>query len=53
MGSREVIPSDKLLEYDVTQGYGPLCRFLNIAEASCQQSLYRRQIPPDPLTSKL
>jgi len=33
--AREVIPSDKLLEYDVTQGYGPLCRFLNIAEASC------------------
>jgi hypothetical protein len=35
MRARMVIPSDKLLEYDVAQGYGPLCRFLNIAESSC------------------
>ncbi len=33
--ARKVIPSDKLLEYDVAEGYGPLCRFLNIAESSC------------------
>lgn len=29
---REIIPSDKLLEYDVRQGWEPLCKFLNVEE---------------------
>ncbi|MEO8114698.1 MAG: sulfotransferase family protein [Phenylobacterium sp.] len=29
---REVIPADRLLVYEVTQGWGPLCRFLGVAE---------------------
>lgn len=29
---REVIPPSRLLEYNVKQGYGPLCKFLNVTE---------------------
>ena len=32
---RRAVPQEKLLEFDVKQGYGPLCRFLDIAEDSC------------------
>lgn len=27
---RQVVPKDKLLEYDPKQGYEPLCKFLNV-----------------------
>jgi hypothetical protein len=26
------VPADKLLVYDVSEGWGPLCRFLNVPE---------------------
>ena len=29
---REVIPSDRLLKYDVRQGWAPLCKFLDVEE---------------------
>lgn len=32
---RENISSDRLLEYNVRDGYGPLCSFLNMSDAEC------------------
>ena len=29
---KEIIPSDRLLEYDVKQGWEPLCKFLQVEE---------------------
>ena len=27
---RQIVPKDRLLEFDPKQGYGPLCEFLNV-----------------------
>jgi hypothetical protein len=29
---RDTIPADRLLVFDITQGWGPLCRFLDVTE---------------------
>ena len=38
--AREIIPADKLLEYNVAQGYQPLCKFLNISDSACPKQSF-------------
>ena len=33
--AREILHSDRLLEYNVATGYKPLCKFLNISDSAC------------------
>eukprot|EP00750_Incisomonas_marina_P027922 INCI628.2.p1 GENE.INCI628.2~~INCI628.2.p1 ORF type:complete len:389 (-),score=63.43 INCI628.2:411-1490(-) len=35
---RDTIPADRLLEFNVRQGWDPLCRFFEIAEQDCPSS---------------
>ncbi len=32
---RDAIPASRLLEYDVREGWEPLCRFLDVPDADC------------------